>query len=185
MRSKLPARREGRRFDPAKKCLKIEEFAQPSTARAAAGRCPAARTGGRFDRRPSIASMSVVPTPRSLLSTARNSPQDDRDQTSMHRTGEADMRTGALIGLTVVAGLLLGVSAQAQQPSSSEPGRGAPPPDYGQPIEIDQAKMVAEAAVAEAKKNNWHMAVTVVGPQGELIYFEKMDGTQSSSGTLV
>jgi len=102
----------------------------------------------------------------------------------MHRTGEADMRTGALTGLTIMAGLLLGAAAWAQQPASSEPGRGAPPPDYGQPIEIDQAKSVAEAAVAEAKKNNWHMAVTVVGPQGELVYFEKMDGTQSSSATL-
>src|ERR1700722_8870650 len=102
----------------------------------------------------------------------------------MHRTGEADMRTGALMGLAMMAGLLLGAPAQAQQPASSEPGRGAPPPDYGQPIAIDQAKTVADAAVTEAKKNSWHMAVTVVGPQGELVYFEKMDGTQSSSATL-
>ena len=42
----------------------------------------------------------------------------------------------------------------------------------------------AEAAIAEAKKNNWHMAIAIVGPEGELIYFEKMDGTQSSSVAL-
>ena len=28
------------------------------------------------------------------------------------------------------------------------------------------------------------MAITVVGPEGELIYFEKMDGAQSSSAAL-
>jgi uncharacterized protein GlcG (DUF336 family) len=28
------------------------------------------------------------------------------------------------------------------------------------------------------------MAITVVGPEGELVYFEKMDGTQSSSAAL-
>src|ERR1700704_3044263 len=32
-----------------------------------------------------------------------------------------------------------------------------------------------------AKRNNWRMAFTVVGPAGELIYFEKMDGTQLAS----
>jgi hypothetical protein len=40
---------------------------------------------------------------------------------------------------------------------------------------------VAGAAFAEAKKNNWRMAFTIVGPAGEPIYFEKMDGTQHAS----
>ncbi len=92
------------------------------------------------------------------------------------------MRMGVLTSVMLVAGLLLGAGAQAQQPADAS--RGNPPPDYGEPIGIDQAKNVAAAAIAEAKKNNWRMAVTVVGPQGELIYFEKMDGTQSSSATL-
>jgi glc operon protein GlcG len=103
------------------------------------------------------------------------------------------MRIAALTTLTTVAGLLagvclLGVGAQAQQ--QPEPsGRPAPlppppPPEYGPPIVNEQAKMAADAAIAEAKKNNWHMAVSVVGPEGELIYFEKMDGAQSSSAAL-
>jgi uncharacterized protein GlcG (DUF336 family) len=85
---------------------------------------------------------------------------------------------------------LLGVCAQAQQPSPPEPsGRpvalpAAPPPDYGAPLSNEQAKAAADGAVAEAKKNNWHMAISVVGPEGELIYFEKMDGAQSSSAVL-
>src|SRR3979411_2590774 len=52
------------------------------------------------------------------------------------------------------------------------------------PINKEQAKAVAEAAIAEAKRNNWHMAIAIVGPEGELIFFEKMDGTQSSSVAL-
>jgi len=43
---------------------------------------------------------------------------------------------------------------------------------------------VAAAAFAEAKKNNWRMAFTIVGPAGELVYFEKMDGTQTASGEI-
>ena len=49
------------------------------------------------------------------------------------------------------------------------------------PINNEQAKAVATAAFAEAKKNNWRMAFTIVGPGGEPVYFEKMDGTQTAS----
>jgi uncharacterized protein GlcG (DUF336 family) len=76
----------------------------------------------------------------------------------------------------VTMGLVLAASAHAQQPAAS-----APPPDYGAPIGSDQAKAAGAAAVAEAKKNNWRLAVVVVGPDGELVYVEKMDGTQNSS----
>jgi uncharacterized protein GlcG (DUF336 family) len=98
------------------------------------------------------------------------------------------MRTVVSTTLAAVAGLLLGLAAHAQQPSEP-PGRNValppvPPPEYGLPINNEQAKAAAEAALAEAKKNNWHMAITIVGPDGELIYFEKMDGTQSSSAML-
>jgi glc operon protein GlcG len=87
------------------------------------------------------------------------------------------MRTGALLNMVIVAGLLHGVAAQAQQPA-------VPPPDYGPPINNEQAKAAVEAAIAEAKKNSWRMAITIVGPEGELVFFEKMDGTQSSSASL-
>lgn len=97
------------------------------------------------------------------------------------------MRMAVLTTLVTVAGLALGVGAWAQQPA--EPGRGAalpgtPPPEYGPPLTNEQAKAAAEGAIDEAKKNNWHMAIAVVGTEGELIYFEKMDGTQSSSALL-
>jgi len=81
------------------------------------------------------------------------------------------MRTQLLIALGIGSALAFGGSALAQQPAA----------DYGPPITNEQAKTVAAAAVAEAKKNNWRMAIAVVGPAGELVYFEKMDGAQLAS----
>lgn len=52
---------------------------------------------------------------------------------------------------------------------------------YGAPISVDNAKKAAAAAVAEARKNDWTMAVAVIDPGGSLVYFEKMDGTQTGS----
>jgi glc operon protein GlcG len=55
------------------------------------------------------------------------------------------------------------------------------PTMYGPSINADTAKKVAAPAVAEAKKNNWTMAVAIVDTAGELVYFEKMDDTQVGS----
>src|SRR3954466_3291560 len=55
------------------------------------------------------------------------------------------------------------------------------PTMYGPSINADTAKKVAAPAVAEAKKNNWMMAVAVVDTAGELVYFERMDDTQVGS----
>ena len=52
---------------------------------------------------------------------------------------------------------------------------------YGNPITADQAKPIAAAAIAEAKKNQWAMAIAIVDPWGELVYFERMDNTQIGS----
>jgi uncharacterized protein GlcG (DUF336 family) len=52
---------------------------------------------------------------------------------------------------------------------------------YGAPISLDNARKAAAAAAAEARKNNWQMGIAVVDPSGELIYFERMDGTQVGS----
>jgi glc operon protein GlcG len=40
------------------------------------------------------------------------------------------------------------------------------------------------AALAEAKKNNWRMAAAIVDASGELVYFEKIDGTQAASNEI-
>jgi glc operon protein GlcG len=55
---------------------------------------------------------------------------------------------------------------------------------YGPPISVDNAKKAAAAALAEAVKNHWTMAVAVVDPNGTLIYYEKMENTQIGSANV-
>lgn len=52
---------------------------------------------------------------------------------------------------------------------------------YGLPIPVELARIVTAAAIAEGKKNNWMVAVAVVDPGGALVYFERIDGTQTGS----
>jgi glc operon protein GlcG len=75
----------------------------------------------------------------------------------------------------VMAGLVLmgAASGMAQMPNP-----------YGAPISLEEAKKVAGPALAEAKKNNWTMAVAVVDPSGNLVYYEKMDNTQLGSAKV-
>lgn len=58
------------------------------------------------------------------------------------------------------------------------------PNPYGPPISVENAKKVAAAALAEAVKNKWTMAVAVVDPNGDLVYYEKMDNTQLGSAKV-
>ena len=55
------------------------------------------------------------------------------------------------------------------------------PNAYGLPITLENAKKVTAPAIAEASKNNWAMAVAILDIGGNLVYFEKMDGTQTGS----
>jgi glc operon protein GlcG len=55
---------------------------------------------------------------------------------------------------------------------------------YGTPVNSDTAKKAAAAAVAEAKKNNFTMAIAIVDPNGTLVYFEKMYNTQNGSAAV-
>jgi glc operon protein GlcG len=48
-------------------------------------------------------------------------------------------------------------------------------------LSLDVAKKIAAAAEAEAAKNKWTMVIAVVDDGGNLIYLEKMDGTQIGS----
>ena len=52
---------------------------------------------------------------------------------------------------------------------------------YGLPVALETTKQAAAPALAEARKNNWTMAVAIVDTAGNLVYFEKMDGTQTGS----
>ena len=58
------------------------------------------------------------------------------------------------------------------------------PNPYGASITLDQAKKIATLSVTEAAKNNWKMAIAIVDVAGDLVYFEKMDGTQVASVSI-
>jgi uncharacterized protein GlcG (DUF336 family) len=81
------------------------------------------------------------------------------------------MRNLVLKSAVICSAVLFGAQAMAQ---------GGPPP-YGLQINLEQAQKAINAAAAEAKKNNWSMAITVVGPSGHLVAFNLMDNTQYGS----
>ncbi len=54
-------------------------------------------------------------------------------------------------------------------------------PPYGPEITLDNAKKLAAAAIAEARKNNWNVAVAIVDNHGFLVYYERLDDTQTAS----
>jgi len=85
---------------------------------------------------------------------------------SEEQQGEAMLKKLVLCALT----LALPAAALAQLPNP-----------YGAPINVETAKKAAAAAIAEARKNNLLMAISIVDTAGNLVYFEKMDGTQTGS----
>jgi glc operon protein GlcG len=58
------------------------------------------------------------------------------------------------------------------------------PKAYGPSVGVESAKRIAAVAIAEAQKNHWFMAVAVVDTSGTLIYYEKMDNTQTGSAKV-
>lgn len=58
------------------------------------------------------------------------------------------------------------------------------PNPYGAPISLENAKKAAAPALAEAEKNHWNMAVAIVDPSGNLVYYEKMNNTQLGSANV-
>ena len=83
----------------------------------------------------------------------------------------------------VIACSLAGLAVtQAAYAEMAAPPTPAPLPAYGQPgVNLEQATKAVEAAVAEAKKNGWALAVAVVSNSGNLVHFSKMDGTAFGS----
>jgi uncharacterized protein GlcG (DUF336 family) len=55
---------------------------------------------------------------------------------------------------------------------------------YGPAVDLEQAKRLASAAVAEANRNTWRVAIAIVDTHGFLKYFEMMDDTQTASATV-
>ena len=73
-----------------------------------------------------------------------------------------------MLGLSFTL-LAAGAAAQDQRPG------------YGPSINIAAAKKVAAGVIAECQKNNWNVAVAIVDISGGLVYFERMEDTQTAS----
>ena len=68
--------------------------------------------------------------------------------------------------------------ALAQTPA---PMPAPAPLPYGVAITLDQAKKAMLAAEAEARKNNWNVAIVVVDSGGHMVAMQRLDGTQIAS----
>ena len=64
---------------------------------------------------------------------------------------------------------------------AAAPFASAQVPSYGPSVTLEQAKRAIAAGIAEARKNNWPIAIAVFDTAGQLVAFEKMDDTQTAS----
>jgi glc operon protein GlcG len=65
--------------------------------------------------------------------------------------------------------------------AQTQPATTPPVTPYGLGINLEGAKKALAAAEAEAKKNNWPVAIAIVDSSAKLVAFSKMDNTQHAS----
>jgi glc operon protein GlcG len=81
--------------------------------------------------------------------------------------------------------VVVALSFMFGSPALAQANFAAPPlVSYGLSITTDNAKKVAAAAIAEAQKSNFKDAIAIVDTGGYLVYFEKMQDTQTGSVEL-
>src|SRR6185437_9210424 len=87
------------------------------------------------------------------------------------------------IAALAVPGVLavLPAAAQAPNPLDNVPEKMPFDVPYGEPIALEKAQALVNAAVAEAKKHDWKMNVAVVDSGANLVAFGRMDGAQLAS----
>jgi glc operon protein GlcG len=84
--------------------------------------------------------------------------------------------------IVAAAAAVLLLSPVAVQAQTAAPAAPPPPPaPYGLSIGFDAAKKAIAAAEAEAKKNNWAVAIAIVDTGGNLVAFSRIDNTQNAS----
>jgi uncharacterized protein GlcG (DUF336 family) len=77
-----------------------------------------------------------------------------------------------LLSLLLLLAAVTAAPAQEQRPS------------YGPDVTLEVARKIAAGTLAEARKNRWNIAVAIVDNHGFLIYFERMDDTQTASAHI-
>jgi glc operon protein GlcG len=55
------------------------------------------------------------------------------------------------------------------------------PPPYGPAITLEAAKKAMAAAEAEARKNNWNVAIAIVDSASQIVLLQRLDNTQYAS----
>ena len=80
--------------------------------------------------------------------------------------------TAALVGVACLFGAVQAKAAAAG------------PPPYGLSLDGDQAMAALTAAEAEARKNNWSLAISVVDTSGSLLAFHRMTGIAPLTGEI-
>ena len=86
------------------------------------------------------------------------------------------MRKGCIVATFLIASLTFAVFATGALAQERPP--------YGQDINLVNARKVAQAALAEAQKNSWRVAIAIVDNHGALVYYERMDDTQTASPVI-
>ena len=66
-------------------------------------------------------------------------------------------------------------------PAMQIAAQDAPRPSYGPSVTTATAKKIAAGVIAECQKNKWNVAVAIVDTHGSLVYFERMEDTQTAS----
>lgn len=75
------------------------------------------------------------------------------------------MKLWNMLALSILCGLSVKLAAQESLPT----------------ISLGNAKKLAAAAQEHAAKNNWRISVAIVNAEGNLIYFERADGSARGS----
>ena len=95
------------------------------------------------------------------------------------------MMAGALgVALLTSTGAFAQVPPDPNNPNETV-GDALSPLPYGEAINTENAKKVAAAAIAESVKRKWNaLCIAIVGPSGDLVYFEKQDNCQLASTSI-
>jgi uncharacterized protein GlcG (DUF336 family) len=158
--TKVCSRRQAVRGSPALRLMGARCFLASTTARALRARAANVRGSDRFHQ-PDLP--LIVPA----------EPRRAARPVEVLQMPRMLALAGALVALALAAG-----PATAQQPAGTAQ---TPPPPYGPPITLDQAKRVMAAAELEAAKNSWQVAIAILDSGGNMVMFHKFDNTQLAS----
>jgi len=85
-----------------------------------------------------------------------------------------------MVKLTTTLKMLIcagGLALSMAMPAKAQ----TPPPPYGPPIGIENARKAMAAAEAEAAKNNWAVVIVIIDSGGHLVMLHRRDDVQLSS----